>query len=233
MQSHNPLIVALDRSSRDEILTLADTLAGAVGLFKVGMQAFIANGPALVQELSSRGTGVFLDLKLHDIPNTVSNAVAEARALGAELVTVHAGGGRAMMGAAAAQRSHAGTPRLLAVTMLTSLTDVDMHEIGFHHPMDAQVRQMAVVARESGLDGVVASPHEISLIRDACGPSFLIVTPGIRAEKEARGDQARTMSASEAIRAGADYIVVGRPITESPDPRGSVLRILDSIGRTS
>lgn len=228
MAISNPLIVALDRSSRDELLRLADHLAGVVGVLKIGLQAFIANGPDIVEELCCRGSGIFLDLKLHDIPNTVANAVDEARGLNVDLLTLHTSGGRVMMEAAAKKKAD-GRPLLLGVTVLTSLADEDIEEIGFRSPVNDRVRELALLARESGLDGVVASPREIRMLRDTCGPEFLIVTPGIRSPGDDQGDQVRTMSARDAIEAGADYIVVGRPITDAARPRESALRILDEV----
>lgn len=218
------LIVAVDLSSRDEILRLVDELQGAAGVYKIGLQAFIANGPDIVREIVSHGVRVFLDLKIHDIPNTASHAVAEAAALGAAMVTVHTGGGEAML------RACAGTSTLvLGVTVLTSLDDSELARIGINDgPLDQAVR-LAKLADSSGLRGVVASPLEIGAIREACGGDLVIVTPGIRAAGSDTGDQRRTLTAREAVSAGADYIVVGRPITGARDRRGAALALVESI----
>lgn len=218
------LVVALDRSTREEILTLADRLHGVVGMVKIGLQAYVANGPSIVRALVARGEKVFLDLKFHDIPNTASRAVAEARGLGASIVNVHASGGAAMM-RACRDAMPRGEGLLLGVTVLTSLGDEDLAAVGFREGAEASVLRLARLAQDSGLDGVVASPREVAAIRKACGPDFVILTPGIRGVADASGDQRRTMSAREAIDAGASYIVVGRPITEVPDPRAAATAI--------
>lgn len=220
------IIVALDRSRREEILALVESLLGRVGLFKLGLEAFIANGPSIVRDVSAAGGRVFLDLKLHDIPNTVAKATAAAGELGTAMLTLHAAGGTAMIRAAAAVETR---PLLLGVTMLTSLGDHDIEEIGLTGGAAQNAQRLARLAQGSGADGCIASPKEVEIIREACGPGFLIVTPGIRGRDDDRGDQQRTMSAAEAIRAGADYIVVGRPITESPDPRAAAGRIVDTL----
>ncbi len=228
MQARDRIIVAIDRSSRDEILRTVDALTGTVGVFKIGLQAFIANGPSIVREIVSRGEKVFLDLKIHDIPNTAKHAVAEAASLGAFMLTVHATGGEAMLRAAA--EAAPGSPLLvLGVTILTSLDAPAMESIGFRdEPLGAAVR-LARLAKESGLRGVVASPHEITAIREACGGDLVIVTPGIRPEGSDAGDQRRTTTPAAAIAAGADYIVVGRPITEARDARAAALQISDRL----
>lgn len=226
MQARDRLIVAIDRSSRDEILRLDDALRGAAGILKIGLQAFVANGPSIVRELVERGTRVFLDLKIHDIPNTAEHAVAEATALGAAMVTVHASGGVAMLRACA----HPLTPTLvLGVTILTSLDDAELQRIGFRsNPLDTAVR-LAKLSHEAGLKGVVASPHEVEAIRAACPDELKIVTPGIRPAGMDARDQRRTTTPAAAIAAGADYIVVGRPITEASDPRAAALAIVESL----
>ena len=224
MQLRDRIIVAVDRSSRDEIVRLVDDLSGLVGVFKIGLQAFVANGPSIVREIVDRGEKVFLDLKIHDIPNTAKKAVDEAAELGASMVTVHASGGAEMLAASA-------NPRLLVlgVTVLTSLDAPALSEIGFREsPLDAAVR-LAILARTAGLRGVVASPHEIAAIRDACGRDLVIVVPGIRPEGSDAGDQRRTTTPAAAIAAGADYIVVGRPITEARDPRAAAIEISDRL----
>jgi orotidine-5'-phosphate decarboxylase len=222
----NPILVALDVESAAKAIELADLLRGAVGGYKIGKQLFTAAGPAMVRELTSRGDRVFLDLKFHDIPNTVAGAVQSAVATGAWMVNVHASGGGAMMKAAAeaATKTAAslGRPRplVIGVTVLTSMNDAALHEIGVARPMLDQVMHLARLAKASGLDGVVASPQETRAIRDACGKDFQIVTPGVRpADQQGKDDQARTLTPAEAISAGATYLVIGRPITASSDPR--------------
>jgi len=216
MSARERLIVALDVPDADAARVLVDRLAGRVGMFKVGSQLFSAAGPGLVREIAGRGERVFLDLKYHDIPNTVAGAVASAGGLGVSLVDVHGLGGRAMIEAAAAARP-AGT-RLLAITILTSHDERTLAEIGLGGTLPDTVRRLARLAKEAGADGVVASPHEIALIREACGAGFLIVTPGIRPAGTASGDQARLATPAAALRAGADYLVVGRPILTAGDP---------------
>jgi len=220
------IIVALDRSNREDILRLVESLRGRVGLFKIGLQAFVANGPSIVREVAADGGRVFLDLKLHDIPNTVAKATEAAGALGVSMLTIHAAGGSNMIRAATAVQTK---PTVLAVTMLTSLGDDDIEAIGFSGGSSENAVRLARLAQSSGADGAIASPHEIHVIREACGPSFLIVTPGIRGPGEEFGDQRRTMSAAEAIAAGADYIVVGRPITDAKDPARAADRIVDTL----
>jgi orotidine-5'-phosphate decarboxylase len=222
----NPILVALDVESSAKALHLADQLRGTVGGYKIGKQLFTAEGPAMVRELTSRGDRVFLDLKFHDIPNTVAGAVQSAVATGAWMVNVHASGGSAMMKAAADAATKAaaasGRPRplVIAVTVLTSMTDAALAEISVSRPMLEQVVHLAKLAKASGLDGVVASPHETRAIREACGPDFQIVTPGIRPiGQEGKDDQARTLTPAEAMSAGATYLVIGRPITAAPNPR--------------
>lgn len=227
MQATDRLVVALDSSAREDILRAADLLHGVAGVFKLGLQAFVANGPAIVRELVSRGERVFLDLKIHDIPNTAGHAVAEAGALGAFMTTVHAPGGEAMLRACA----KAGGPELLVlgVTVLTSLTHQDLAQIGFTGTAVLNAVRLAKLAQESGLRGVVASPLEIAPIREACGSGLVILTPGIRPAGSESGDQQRTMTPRAAIHAGADYIVVGRPILQATDPRSAALRIVDEM----
>jgi orotidine-5'-phosphate decarboxylase len=225
------LLVALDVDSGAEARALADRLRGAVGGFKIGSRLFTSEGPRFVEELAGRGDRVFLDLKFHDIPNTVAGAVAAAARLGVWMVNVHASGGSAMMRAARAAvdeevaRSGKTAPLLIAVTMLTSLDQQALTDIGMRDAMPEQVERLAALAESSGMDGVVASPHEIEIIRRRCGRQFIVVTPGIRGASENRGDQSRTMTASEALAAGASYLVVGRPIIASADPRGAAERI--------
>ncbi len=226
MQAVDRLVVALDLSVRDDILRAVDELHGAVGTFKIGLQAFIANGPGIVREIVARGDRVFLDLKIHDIPNTAKNAVAEGVFLGASIMTVHAAGGDAMLRACAESQRNA---LVLGVTILTSLDESDLAPIGFSGDVPSNAVRLARLVQGAGLRGVVASPREITALREACGPDLVILTPGIRPAGGDAGDQRRTMTAAEAIRAGADYIVVGRPITAARDRRAAAMQIVEEI----
>lgn len=226
----NPILVALDFPSASAALAMADTLRGAVGGFKIGSQLFTAEGPSIVRTLAERGDRVFLDLKFHDIPNTVAGAIESASQLGAWMMNVHASGGAAMMAAAADAAGRAtGRPLVIAVTVLTSMSAEALSSVGITQSPIDQVVHLALMAKAAGMDGVVASPLETAAIRQACGPGFLIVTPGIRGgsaeQSGGRQDQARTMAPGEAIRAGASYLVVGRPITGAADPRGAAQAI--------
>jgi orotidine-5'-phosphate decarboxylase len=230
MNPKDRLIVALDVDSMEAAERLVDELGPHVGMFKVGKELFTAEGPPVVRSIVANGGKVFLDLKFHDIPNTVAKAVDSASRLGAFFVTVHASGGRAMLEAAASALPAEGT-QLLAVTVLTSHTDESLRETGARGTVIETVRQLAVLARESGMDGVVCSPHEITLIRETVGDDLMIVTPGIRPRGAARGDQARVTTPLEARRLGCDYIVVGRPITEAASPKDAARAIVDELSR--
>lgn len=227
------LLVALDVDTADDARRLADRLRGAVGGFKIGSRLFTAHGPGFVRELVERGDRVFLDLKFHDIPNTVAGAVAAATRLGVWMVNVHAGGGLEMMRAARqaadeeAARVSSAPPMVIAVTVLTSFSQDGLAATGVGSPIPDQVRRLALLAQTAGLDGVVASPQEIGLIREACDPRFAIVTPGIRGAGDAKGDQNRTASAEGALAAGATYIVVGRPIIAAADPRAAAEKMAE------
>jgi orotidine-5'-phosphate decarboxylase len=237
------LIVALDFDSLSSALKFAKQVADLVGMFKIGSQLFTAAGPAAVKEIAALGPGVFLDLKFHDIPNTVAGAVLSSAAMpGVQLVNVHALGGKAMLDAAV-QAISAGVPmgadrpRLLAVTILTSMDQKSMKEVGIGGPAKSRVLKLAQFAKKAGVDGVVASVQEAKAIRKACGPDFLIVTPGVRlADKTGsvknKDDQARTATPTEAIKAGADFLVVGRPILTAEDPRATAQAIVDEIAST-
>jgi orotidine-5'-phosphate decarboxylase len=228
LKTQDRIIVPLDVSTVDEARALVGRLGGRVGMFKIGSQLFTAAGPAFVRELVGQGEKVFLDLKFHDIPNTVAGAVSAASQLGVSLLDVHALGGRAMLEAAVGALPAMGA-RLLAVTILTSMDEGGHGEVGLGGQVADSVRRLAVLAREAGLDGVVASPHEVALVRAACGPDFLIVTPGIRPSGSAAGDQARAATPRAALEAGADLLVVGRPITAASDPVRAVAEILAEI----
>jgi orotidine-5'-phosphate decarboxylase len=226
------LVVALDVPTADAARALVDRLAGHVGLFKVGSQLFTAAGPELVREIVARGERVFLDLKFHDIPNTVAGAVASAARLGVSLATVHGLGGRAMLEAGVGALPAMGT-KLLAITILTSHDAETLGQIGLARDVGTSVDRLARLAKEAGVDGVVASPHEVALVREACGRDFLIVTPGIRPAGAASGDQARAATPAAAIAAGADYLVVGRPIIEAEDSARAADAIVRELERAS
>jgi orotidine-5'-phosphate decarboxylase len=226
------ILLVLDVSSREEAMKLVRPLYEHVGMFKVGMQLFTAEGPSLVREIVELGGKVFLDLKFHDIPNTVSHGVLEAAKLGVSLMTIHAAGGRAMMETVAKElEDQFGNrkPMVVAVTVLTSLNDTALAEIGITRPMEQQVVAMAKIAEECGIAGVVCSPHEIQRVRQAAGPNFKIVTPGIRMPGQSANDQQRLATPREALAAGADYIVVGRAVTAAPDPRGALDALVRSV----
>jgi len=221
------LLIALDVDTPEQARELADALRGAVGGFKIGSRLFTSHGPALVEELVGRGDRVFLDLKFHDIPNIVAGAVAAATRLGVWMVDVHASGGLAMMRAARqaadeeAARMTLSPPLVIGVTVLTSLDAAMLAEVGVNDSAEGQVARLAAVAQAAALDGVVASPREIAVIRAQCGERFTIVTPGIRRSSDAKGDQTRTDSAAAALEAGANYLVVGRPVIAATDPRAA------------
>ncbi len=227
MDPRERILVALDMTDVDSAKALAVTLSGHVGGIKLGKEFFTANGPAGVRAVTGAGQPVFLDLKFHDIPNTVAGALRAALALGPMILNVHAAGGAAMMRAAAkAVATAEGTrPLLIAVTVLTSLGDDDLAEIGVPASAAEQVLRLAKLAQASGLDGVVCSAHEITAIRAACGPDFKLVVPGIRPAWADKGDQKRVMTPAQAVALGADYLVIGRPITAAEDPVGAAQRI--------
>ena len=229
----NPILVALDVATAAEAEHLAAALGGAVGGFKIGKQLFTAEGPRVVRTLVGQGQRVFLDLKFHDIPNTVAGAVTSAASLGVWMVNVHASGGRPMMEAArdAARRAADGSgraaPLVVGVTVLTSMDAPTLASVGVSGSPAEQVVRLAALAQASGLDGVVASPQEVLAIRQTCGPDFVIVTPGIRggAAESGPDDQHRTATPAGAMAAGSSYLVIGRPITGATDPRAAACRI--------
>lgn len=218
------LIVGLDVSTVQEATQLVGTLRNEVGAFKVGKQLFMSAGPAVVRMIQEHGERVFLDLKFHDIPRTVARAGVEATRLGVWMFNVHASGSFEMMRAtveevgSACRKEGLAKPKMLAVTVLTSLSRDDLKLVGVQAGPESQVVRLARLARDAKMDGVVASPHEIARIRRACGPDFLIVTPGVRPKEAGWDDQKRVMTPAEAIRAGADYLVVARPIIQASDP---------------
>jgi orotidine-5'-phosphate decarboxylase len=232
----NKLIIALDVETAGEARRLVASLRGLAGMFKVGSQLFTATGPDLVREIISSGEKIFLDLKFHDIPNTVAAAGVEATRLGVSMFNVHSAGGSTMMRRTAiavsecARREGLMGPAVLGVTVLTSSNDTAFHEIGVHENPAEMVARLAQLAAQSGLDGVVASAREVSLVRHAVTkPGFIVVTPGVRPASFGNDDQARVMSPREAIAAGADYLVVGRPIIAAPDPARAAQQILEEM----
>ena len=232
-QARQKIIFALDVPGLAEAERWAGLLADRVGLFKVGKQLFTAAGPAVVRAIRERGGEVFLDLKYHDIPNTVAMASLEAARLGATLFNLHALGGYEMMARTveALDREYGGTraAKVLAVTILTSSSEATLREVGIDRPVPEMVVRLAQLAQRAGIDGVVASPREVPLIREACGPGFLVVTPGVRPAFAAADDQQRIMTPAEAVRAGADYLVIGRPIAAAPDPAAAAAAIIDEM----
>jgi orotidine-5'-phosphate decarboxylase len=225
------LIVALDFPGAAPALALADRLDGLCRWFKVGLELYIAEGNSIVHELRNRGFSVFLDLKFHDIPNTVAGAVRSAAAAGAQLLTVHAAGGPAMLKAAAeAADAVAEPPQLLAVTVLTSMDQLQLSAIGIDHSPETQVLRLADAAAEAGIHGFVASPEEVSALRRRFTDATLVI-PGIRPAGAAVGDQKRIATPSAALAAGASYLVIGRPITQALDPAAAARAILDEMAQ--
>lgn len=234
--SSEKLIVALDVDSADIARAVVADLSDVVDTFKVGLQLFSAGGGAFVREMVENGLRVFLDLKFHDIPNTVSKAGIEAARLGVWMFNVHASGGSEMMKRTVADvgefclKSNLAMPRIIGVTVLTSSNLDTLREVGIEGTVDEQVVGLARLTAGSGLHGVVASPNEVEVIRRSIvDPDFLIVTPGIRALSATKDDQKRVTTAGEAISRGANYLVIGRPIVAAPDPRGEAIRIIEEI----
>lgn len=226
----SPIIIALDFTSAAQALAFAERINPQHARLKVGKELFTYAGPELVRQLHQRGFEVFLDLKFHDIPNTVAAAVAAAADLGVWMINVHASGGRRML-TAAAERLKAGNyaTLLTAVTVLTSMEADDLAEIGILRSPQDQVLHLAKLSASCGLDGVVCSAHEASLLREHLDPNFTLVTPGIRPSMHTADDQRRIMTPTQAITAGSDYLVIGRPITQSVDPVGSLCAIYDEL----
>ncbi len=232
----NPIYVALDVPSSEKALELVRSLAPVVAGFKVGKELFVSAGPDLVKEIRATGASVFLDLKFHDIPNTAAKAVAAAARLDVQLLTIHTCGGLEMMRAAeaAAQESARSTgkppPVVLGVTVLTSMATQDLNQVGVAGDIGHQVERLAILGNEAGLRGFVCSPLELAMLRQFLPETTELVTPGIRGAADVAGDQKRTLSAKEAMEAGATWLVIGRPIYAAADPRSAAKRILASIG---
>jgi orotidine-5'-phosphate decarboxylase len=224
------IYVALDYQNASDADALIEQLpSGKVGL-KVGKELFTSAGPQWVASLVEKGFSIFLDLKFHDIPNTVAKAVTAAAKLGVDVVNVHASGGSRMMKAAAdALKEMDNPPLLIGVTVLTSMDESDLKELGISKSVNEQVEYLAKLAKSSGLKGVVCSAQEANMLKAACGNDFKLMTPGIRPEGSSKDDQRRTMTPAEAVTVGVDYMVIGRPITQSPDPAQAVENILASI----
>ncbi|NVB84502.1 MAG: orotidine-5'-phosphate decarboxylase [Kofleriaceae bacterium] len=222
----NRLIAALDTPTRTEADALVGKLAAVPSWVKIGLELFCSEGPSIVRDYTARGLSVMLDLKLHDIPETVARATARVAALGAGLLTVHASGGRAMLEAAV---KNAGEMRVLAVTVLTSLDDADLADIGANGPVGELVKRRAELAARAGCHGIVASPHEVTAVRAVVPADFLIVTPGVRPAGAAVGDQKRVMTPKQARDAGADLVVVGRPLRDAPDPAAAARAVVAEL----
>ena len=231
-EARKKIIFALDVNDLSEIDRYAEILSGSVGMFKVGKELFTSCGLEAVRTVQHHGGEVFLDLKYHDIPNTVAKAMVAAARLGVQLANLHALGGAEMMETTVREVHREfgdQRPRLLAVTILTSSTAETLKRVGIEYPVEEMVVRLAKLAREAGMDGVVASPLEIGPIRAACGPDFLIVTPGVRPSFAAVDDQKRIMTPGEAVTSGADYLVIGRPIAKAADPVAATELIVDEI----
>ena len=224
----NPIIAALDVPDADRALALAEQLAPAVGAFKIGKELFTAAGPDVVRRVRNLGADVFLDLKFHDIPHTVAKAVAAAARLDVQMLTVHASGGTAMMQAAAEAAGDG--PLVLGVTVLTSMDENDLAEVGVQKSPAEQVQHLAQLATRAGLKGLVCSPQEIASLREALPPEIQLVTPGIRPAGTDTADQKRVMTPAEALAEGANFLVIGRPICAAKNPRQAAEAILDSLG---
>src|ERR1700733_9828170 len=227
------LAIALDLPNEHEAIKLVDNLGDSCQWFKVGMELYYATGNGIVRQLRDRGFNVFLDLKLHDIPKTVAGAVRSCAQAGASLLTIHASGGAAMMSAAAEAASAPGSPRLLAVTVLTSMDANELAGVGITASAADQVLRLARLARASGIDGMVCSAEEVAMLRKETGPETLLVIPGIRPAGTAVGDQKRVATPGQAIADGASMLVVGRPITRAADPMAAARAILEEIDRAA
>jgi orotidine-5'-phosphate decarboxylase len=221
------LIVALDFPTPAKALALVSVLSDAVSIYKIGLQLYTAAGPEIVRAVAATGAKIFLDLKLHDIPNTVAKAVGAAGELGVQMLTIHLSGGRAMLEAAASAKSP--SLLLLGVTVLTSSTQETLSETGVSSTLEAQVLRLGQLGKECGIDGLITSPHEVRVLRERLGSEITLVTPGVRPAWAAADDQKRFTTPAEALKSGADYLVIGRPITAAAEPRAAVERLLDEI----
>ena len=221
------LIVALDFPTQSKALALVSVLSGSVSTYKIGLQLYTAEGPGIVRAVAATGARIFLDLKLYDIPNTVAKAVAAAGALGVQMLTVHLSGGRAMLEAAVEARPPGLS--LLGVTVLTSATPETLSETGVNSGIEEQVLRLAELGQKSGIDGLITSPHEVRVLRERLGDQMKLVTPGVRPSWAVANDQKRFTTPNEALNNGADYLVIGRPITADPNPRAAVERVFEEI----
>ena len=231
----NPIICAIDTTDIEQARSLTESVCQNVGAIKLGLEFFTANGSAGVEKLACHSLPVFLDLKFHDIPNTVAKAIRATAGINTFMMTVHTGGGRAMLQAAidasmeVAEQTGKDRPLIIGVTVLTSLDQADLHMVGVESDLHDQVKRLADLAQSCRLDGVVCSPYEISLLRRHCGEDFKLIVPGIRLPDAKADDQKRVMTPKEALEKGADYLVIGRPITEAPDPAQMAEKIRDSL----
>jgi orotidine-5'-phosphate decarboxylase len=232
----NPIICAIDTTDVEEAERLLGTLRGEISAVKLGLEFFTANGAAGVRALAHHQVPVFLDLKFHDIPNTVAKAIAATAGIDTFMITVHTAGGRTMLQAAinasmqVAYLTGKARPLVIGVTVLTSLDQADLNMVGIRDNLNDQVLRLADLAQSCRLDGVVCSPYEITALRKHCGNDFTLVVPGIRPEGSAQDDQKRTLTPLEAVKKGADYLVIGRPITKAADPKAAVKAIRESLG---
>ena len=231
MKTNNPVFCAIDTPDITGALALAAKVKNHIGGLKLGLEFFMANGAAGYRQIAELGLPIFLDVKLHDIPNTIGGAVGSLLPLNPDFITIHTSGGPAMMRAAAeaAAKSGKARPKLLGVTVLTSLDSNDLKDVGQATDIVQQVLRLARLAKANGLDGVICSPAEIAMLREACGPDFILMVPGIRPEWSAKNDQKRIMTPKEAVKAGANYLVIGRPIRHAQDPAEAARRIEEEL----
>ena len=227
MTARDRLIVALDLPTQTKALALVSVLSGSVSIFKIGLQLYTAAGPEIVRAVAATGARIFLDLKLHDIPNTVAKAVSAASELGVQMLTIHLSGGRAMIEAAVQARPPGLS--LLGVTVLTSATQETLREVGVTGALEDQVMRLGALGKDCGVDGLITSPQEVRTLREHLGPEIKLVTPGVRPAWAGADDQKRFTTPSDALKNGADFLVVGRPITANPDPRAAVERLLEEM----
>lgn len=231
MTKPNPVFCAIDTKDPVAALELSKKLQGHIGGFKLGLEYFMANGPQGYAPFINTGTPLFVDVKLHDIPNTVAGGITSLLPLEPDYITIHTGGGKGMMRAAAeaADKAKGKRPKILGVTVLTSMDSEDLRQVGQDPDTKAQVVRLALLAKESGLDGIICSPVEIAALRQACGPDFILMVPGIRPAWAAANDQKRVMTPREAMDAGATHLVIGRPITGAADPAEAARRVLEEL----